>query len=83
MILPGLAALEKKIAAVLSAQPECFITHPSELNVLKRLSAAELEKFALHRGWHVVSRIGGRQIEFYNDAAAAERNHSERSRAMP
>jgi len=29
-----------------------------------------LEKFAIDHGWRVVSRIGGRQIEFYNDAAA-------------
>ena len=67
---PGLLALAKKISAVLSMRPECFITHPSELNVLKKLSADELEKFALERGWRVVSRLGGRQIEFYNDAGA-------------
>jgi hypothetical protein len=70
MISPGLAAMEKKISAILSIRPECFVTHPSELNVLKTLSAADLEKFALDRGWRVVSRIGGRQIEFYNDAGA-------------
>jgi hypothetical protein len=67
---PGLLAMKKKIAAVLSARPECFITHPSELDVLKKLSAPELEKFALDHGWRVVSRLGGRQIEFYNDARA-------------
>jgi hypothetical protein len=67
---PELLAVEKKITAVLSARPECFITHPSELAVLKKLSGTELEKFALDRGWRVVSRIGGRQIEFYNDASA-------------
>lgn len=71
MISPGLAAMEKKIAAVLSTRPECFVTHPSELSVLKTLPAADLEKFALDRGWRVVSRLGGRQIEFYNDASAA------------
>ncbi len=67
---PNLAALENKIAAALALRPECFVTHPSELAVLKQLSAEELEKFALDRGWRVVSRIGGRQIEFYNDASA-------------
>lgn len=67
---PGLDALERKIAAVLSARPECFITHPSELNVLKKLATNDLEKFALNQGWRVVSRLGGRQIEFYNDASA-------------
>jgi hypothetical protein len=71
MISPGLAAMEKKISTVLSTRPECFITHPSELSVLKTLSATDLEKFALDRGWRVVSRLGGRQIEFYNDASAA------------
>jgi hypothetical protein len=74
MISPGLAAMEKKISAVLSTRPECFITHPSELNVLKTLSAADLEKFALDRGWRIVSRIGGRQIEFYTDATARAAN---------
>jgi len=69
-MLNNLPALEKKIAAVLATRPECFITHPAELAVLKSLSPAELEKFAIDHGWGVVSRIGGRQIEFYNDAAA-------------
>ncbi|PZR71141.1 MAG: hypothetical protein DLM73_16455 [Chthoniobacterales bacterium] len=66
----NLAAMEKKIAAVLAVRPECFITHPSELAVLKQLSAQELENFALDHGWSTVSRIGGRQIEFYNDISA-------------
>jgi hypothetical protein len=73
MMSPNLMALEKKIGMVLSTRPECFITHPSELNVLKSLSASELEKFATDRGWCVVSRLGGRQIEFYNDAGASLR----------
>jgi hypothetical protein len=70
MISPDLDAVERKIVSVLSIRPECFITHPSELNVLKKLSANDLERFALDRGWRVVSRLGGRQIEFYNDAGA-------------
>jgi len=69
-VLSNLSALEKKITAVLANRPECFITHPAELAVLKSISPAELEKFAIDHGWRVVSRIGGRQIEFYNDAAA-------------
>ncbi len=73
MISSNLAAMGKKIASVLSTRPECFITHPAELAALKPLSANELEKFAIDRGWRVVSRLGGRQIEFYNDAAASER----------
>lgn len=64
------AAVWKKIANVLAARPQCFVTHPSELGVLKSISAAELETFARERGWRVVSRIGGRQIEFYNDVSA-------------
>ncbi len=67
---PNLGALEKKIAAVLSVRPECFVTHPSELAILKQLSPEQLENFALDHGWRIVSRIGGRQIEFYNDAFA-------------
>jgi len=69
-VLSNLSALEKKITAVLANRPECFITHPAELAVLKSMSPAELEKFAIDHGWRVVSRIGGRQIQFYNDAAA-------------
>ena len=69
-MLSNLSALEKKITAVLANRPECFITHPAELAVLKSISPAELEKFAIDHGWRFVSRIGGRQIEFYNDAAA-------------
>jgi hypothetical protein len=36
------------------------------------MSPDELEEFALDNGWRVVSRLGGRQIEFYNDASARE-----------
>ena len=55
---------------MLATRPESFITHPAELAVLKSMSPSELEKFAIDHGWRVVSRIGGRQVEFYNDAAA-------------
>jgi hypothetical protein len=69
---PNLLAVENKIARVLSAKPECFITHPTELAVLKSMSPAEIEDFAMEHGWRVVSRLGGLQIEFYNDAGARE-----------
>src|SRR5438445_13336611 len=67
---PNLIAVENKIARVLSTKPECFITHPTELAALKSISPDELEEFALDHGWRMVSRLGGRQIEFYNDAGA-------------
>ena len=67
---PNLLAVENKIARVLSTRPECFITHPTELAALKSMSPDELEEFALGNGWGVVSRLGGRQVEFYNDAGA-------------
>ncbi len=67
---PNLLAVQNKIARSLAARPECFITHPTELAVLKQLSRSELEAFALDQGWRTVSRLGGRQIEFYKDATA-------------
>lgn len=69
-MLENLPAIERKICTVLGKRPECFITHPAELAVLKTMAPDQLENFAVDRGWRVVSRIGGRQIEFYNDAAA-------------
>jgi hypothetical protein len=65
----NLAAVEAKIARVLAAKPECFITHPAELRALNSMTREELDEFAARRGWHIVRRLGGRQIEFYNDAA--------------
>jgi hypothetical protein len=64
--LPTLAA---KISAALAIRPEVFITHPAELRVLSSMSGNELRKFASEHGWRHVRRIGGRQIEFYNDAS--------------
>jgi hypothetical protein len=69
-MLENLPAVERKISTVLAKRAECFITHPAELAALKTMAPDQLENFALDRGWRVVSRIGGRQIEFYNDAAA-------------
>ena len=64
----NLPALTAKISSALSTRPEIFITHPAELRILRSLSDEELRQFAAEHGWRVVRRIGGRQIEFYNDA---------------
>ena len=66
----NLAAVEAKIARVLAEKPECFITHPAELRALNSMPREELNQFAAQRGWRIVRRLGGRQIEFYNDASA-------------
>jgi len=66
---PDLTALAGKIERVLAGKPEYFVTHPSELCVVRALSIGALNDFALERGWRVVRRLGGRQIEFYKDAA--------------
>jgi hypothetical protein len=63
-----LPALEAKIAAVLSDKPEYFVTQLAELRILKGMSEADIRNFAASHGWRVVKRLGGRQIEFYNDA---------------
>jgi hypothetical protein len=72
----NLIAVENKIERILSTRPECFITHPTELAALKSMSPEEMEEFALDHGWRAVSRLGGRQIEFYNDAGARVANES-------
>ena len=63
--LPGLAA---KIRTTLAVKPEFFVTHPAELRILRDMSDEKLRQFAAENGWCVVRRVGGRQIEFYNDA---------------
>jgi hypothetical protein len=63
--LPALAA---KIERALATKAEHFVTQPVELKVLHALSDAELRDFARQHGWRIVRRVGGRQIEFYNDA---------------
>ena len=73
---PNLIAVENKIAHVLSTKPECFITHPTELAALKAMSHDEIEEFAIDHGWRAVSRLGGRQIQFYNDAGARAVNEN-------
>jgi hypothetical protein len=66
---PGLPALAEKIAKVLSRVAEYVVTQPAELRVLRETSDAELSEFAKSHGWRVIHRLGGRQIEFYNDAS--------------
>jgi hypothetical protein len=64
----NLPALATKIAKMLSIQPEYLVTQPVELRVLREMSEADVREFAKRHGWRVIRRLGGRQIEFYNDA---------------
>lgn len=68
-----LPAVIAKIERMLAIKPEYFVTHPSELGVVRALSDEELRDMARDHGWRVVRRVGGRQIEFYNDAAVSFR----------
>ena len=72
--IDGLAGLAKKIAVRLAVKPEIFIIHPAELRILRSISDQELRAFAAENGWRVVRRLGGRQIEFYNDAGVRAGN---------
>lgn len=67
MISDDLSGVEGKIARELRKRPECFITHPAEMRILQQLEPSELQKFAHDHGWRMVRRLGGRQIQFYND----------------
>jgi hypothetical protein len=69
----NLPAVTDKISAALATRPEAFITHPVELRILKMMSDRELEDYAAEHGWSIVRRIGGRQIEFYNDVSVRQR----------
>jgi len=62
-----LSALATKIAKMLSIKPEYLVTQPAELRILREMSEAEVREFAKSHGWRVIRRLGGRQIEFYND----------------
>jgi hypothetical protein len=64
----GFDGLTQKIAARLAIKPEIFIIHPAELRILRSISDQDLRGLAAENGWRVVRRLGGRQIEFYNDA---------------
>jgi hypothetical protein len=61
-------AVTAKIARTLENKPQIFVTHPAELKVLRSMTDDQLRKFAVDHGWRVVRRLGGHQIEFYNDA---------------
>ena len=63
--LPGLV---EKITDVLSRGSEYVVTQPAELRGLREMSDIELGDFARSHGWRVIRRLGGRQIEFYNEA---------------
>ena len=67
---PRLIALAAKIASRLAVKSETIIIHPAELAALRSLTDNELREFAAERGWRIVRRLRGRQIEFYNDAGA-------------
>ena len=64
-----LPALAVKIAKVLSNKSEYVVTRPAELRILREMSEADIREFAKDHGWRVIRRLGGRQIEFYNDAS--------------
>jgi len=68
-----LPAMIEKISRMLAIKPEYFVTHPSELRVVRALSPEQLQEMARQHGWRVVRRVGGRQIEFYNDATVSFR----------
>jgi hypothetical protein len=68
--LPALAA---KIEKVLSIKSEYLVTQPAELRILREMSDADVREFAARHGWRVIRRLGGRQIEFYNDASQQSR----------
>ena len=64
-----LPALATKIAKMLSIKSEYVVTQPAELRVLREMSEADVREFAKRHGWRVIRRLGGRQVEFYNDAS--------------
>jgi hypothetical protein len=63
-----LPAVITKIARMLAVKPEYSVTHPSELRIVRALSDSELQDITRQHGWRFVRRVGGHQIEFYNDA---------------
>ncbi len=64
-----LPALATKIGEALSNRSEYIATQAAELRVLREMSDEEVREFAQSHGWRVIRRLGGRQIEFYNDAS--------------
>ena len=51
-----LPAVIAKIARMLAIRPEYFVTHPSELRVVRALSLEQLGDVARQNGWRVVRR---------------------------
>jgi hypothetical protein len=68
-----LPAVIAKISRMLAMKPEYSVTHPSELRIVRALSDDELCEITRQHGWRFVRRVGGRQIEFYNDAGVSYR----------
>ncbi|HEY2140199.1 MAG TPA: hypothetical protein VGH00_08965 [Chthoniobacterales bacterium] len=68
-----LPAVIAKISRMLAVKPEYLVTQPAELRVVGALSDADLRDVARQNGWRFVRRVGGRQIEFYNDAGVSFR----------
>jgi hypothetical protein len=68
-----LPALAVKVAKMLSIKSEYVVTQPAELRILGEMSEADVREFAKSHGWRVIRRLGGRQIEFYNDATRLPR----------
>jgi hypothetical protein len=68
-----LPAVIEKISRMLAVKPEYFVTHPSELRVVRAVSDADLRDITRQHGWRVVRRVGGRRVEFYNDAGVSFR----------
>ncbi len=79
---PALVALAEKVERWLAAKPEYFVTHPAELRAVHTLPSDELNQFAADRGWRVVRRVGGRQIEFYRDVTAQQERSGEQPPAL-
>ena len=63
-----LPAVITKISRMLAVKPEYSVTHPSELRVVQRPFRFRIAEISVKHGWRFVRRVGGRQIEFYNDA---------------
>jgi hypothetical protein len=68
-----LPAVIAKISRMLALKPEYSVTHPSELRIVRALSDSELRDITRQHGWRFVRRVGGSQIEFYNDAGVSYR----------
>lgn len=77
----ALEPMARVIAERLAERPEHFITHPAELRRFRGVSDEALRQFAHEHGWRVVRRVGGRQIEFYNDAEMQARSGHARESA--